>query len=281
MYLKAGSLNKFPYISYNDYNTKSFKLDSINSTDLIWNTKCSLRCEINNQERIIPSGGIIILDKGNSFRYESNSLSQIKVLRFNAKIFSTSLIFITGFINTTTQKDFKNHTILFFKNEESLLIENIFKSFKENLKECSSIDIEKLIFAFSSLLKKLLAEKFAHDPKYINRFGEMLNLQFNILHNVSDYALQLNMEPKNLLRMFQRQGLKNPSHIIKKKQLLEIKKLLIYSEKSMREICFEIGFSDPAYFSRFFKKHIGITPKNYRNQYINNFDLIEMENSTI
>lgn len=281
MYLKAGSLNKYPYISYDDYNTEAFKLDSINSTGLIWNTKCSLRCEINNQERIIPSGGIIILDEGNSFRCESNGLSQIKVLRFNAKIFSTSLIFITGFINTTTQKDFKNHTILFFKNEESLIIENIFKSFKENLKEYSSVDIEKLIFTFSSLLKNLLSEKFAHDPKCINRFGEMLNSQFNIIHNVSDYALQLNMEPKNLLRKFQRQGLKNPSHIIKKKQLLEIKKLLIYSEKSMREICFEIGFSDPAYFSRFFKKHIGITPKNYRNQYLKKLDSVEMENSTI
>lgn len=281
MHFKAGSLDRYPYISYNDYNTKAFKLDSINSTDLIWNTKCSLRCEINNQEWVIPSGSIILLDRGNSFRCESNGISQLKVLRFNAEIFSTSLIFITGFINKVTQSDYRRHTMLFFKNEETVLIESIFKKFKERLKERSSIDIEKLIATISSLLKKSLAEKFANDAKYINHFGEMLNSQFNIFHNVADYALQLNMEPKNLLRMFQKQGLKNPSHIIKEKLLLEIKKLLIYSNKSMREICFEIGFYDPAYFSRFFKKHTGITAQCFRNQYIKNSDPVKMENSAI
>jgi AraC-like DNA-binding protein len=76
------------------------------------------------------------------------------------------------------------------------------------------------------------------------------------------------MEPKNLLRKFQKHGLKNPSEIIKEKLLLEIKRMIIYTKKSMRDICFEIGFYDPAYFSRFFKKHVGITPKNYRKQYI-------------
>jgi len=281
MYLKAGSLNKYPYISYNDYNTEAFKLDCINSTALIWNTKCSLRCEINNQEKVIPSGSIIILDRGNSFRCGSNGLSQIKVLRFNAKIFSNSLIFIIGFINRTNKRDFKNYTMLFFKNEESLLIENIFKRFKEHLEEYSSIDIEKLISTISSLLKNALAEKFVQDAKCVNRFGEMINSQFNLYHNVSDYALQLNMEPKNLLRMFQRQGLKNPSYIIKEKLLLEIKKSLIYSNKSMREICFEMGFYDPAYFSRFFKKHIDITALCFRNQYVKKLDSVELENSTI
>ena len=69
--------------------------------------------------------------------------------------------------------------------------------------------------------------------------------------------------------------------IEKEKLLLEIKKSLIYSNKSMREICFEMGFYDPAYFSRFFKKHIDITALCFRNQYVKKLDSVELENSTI
>jgi AraC-like DNA-binding protein len=270
MQLTTESLAHYPYINYVDFKSEAFELISNDSADLIWNSKCSLKCKINNLEMVIPSNSIILLDKGNSFSYKSNDLAQVKILRFNAEVFSSPIIFTCGFINTLVKKKPKSPLILFFKNEQIPIIEDIFINIEQILKEDFTLDIEQLKAEVRELLQGALQDKFEHDAYYINRFGEILNSQFNILHNVSDYALQLKMEPKNLLRKFQKHGLKNPSEIIKEKLLLEIKKTIIYTNKSMRDICFEIGFYDPAYFSRFFKKHVGITPKNYRNQYINN-----------
>lgn len=270
MQLTTESLAHYPYISYVDFKSEAFELISNDSANLIWNSKYSLKCKINNQEIVVPSNVIIVLDKGNSFSCESNGLSQIRVLRFNAEVFSSSIIFTCGFINTLVKKEPKAPIILFYQNEQIHLIEDVFINIEQILKEDFTIDIVRLKAEVCDLLKGALLDKFEHDANYINRFGEILNSQFNILHNVSDYALQLKMEPKNLLSKFQKHGLKNPSDIIKEKLLLEIKKMIIYTNKSMRDICFESGFYDPAYFSRFFKKHVGITPKNYRNKYINN-----------
>ncbi|MBO4459771.1 MAG: helix-turn-helix transcriptional regulator, partial [Clostridiales bacterium] len=42
------------------------------------------------------------------------------------------------------------------------------------------------------------------------------------------------------------------------------RELLSGSSKSMKEICSEVGYSDPNYFSRIFKKHTGVTPTEYK-----------------
>ncbi|MEB2774382.1 helix-turn-helix domain-containing protein [Algoriphagus sp. D3-2-R+10] len=46
----------------------------------------------------------------------------------------------------------------------------------------------------------------------------------------------------------------------------EAKRLLIYENLSVKEIAFRLGFKDPFYFSNFFKKHIGVSPKVFREQ---------------
>ncbi len=279
MHTKIRSLQKYPYICYKDYKAEGFKLESNNSADLIWNGKDELRCEINNQETIIPPNSIVLLNKENTFSCESNELSQIKVLRFNVEIFSSSIVFLSGFINTDFKLDIENHSILVFKKEQTPSIEKVFMRIEELLNKDFLIDINELKLIISNLLNVTLKEKFVNDAKYVNQFGEILNAQFSMFHNVSDYALQLNMKPKNLSRKFQSLGLSNPSKIIKEKLLLEIKQMIVYSNKSIREICFETGFYDPAYFSRFFKKNVGITAQCYRKQYTNKQDAIKMEKS--
>ena len=51
---------------------------------------------------------------------------------------------------------------------------------------------------------------------------------------------------------------------VAEKKLNKIKELLRESKKSVSEISYELGFDSPAYLCRFFKKHTGITPKEYR-----------------
>jgi len=78
------------------------------------------------------------------------------------------------------------------------------------------------------------------------------------------YAEKLFVAPKSLAKRLQALEYPSPSQIIKDRLVLEAKKQLKFSNKTVREIAFELGFEDPAYFSRLFSKNAGISPTQYR-----------------
>lgn len=57
-----------------------------------------------------------------------------------------------------------------------------------------------------------------------------------------------------------------PLTYIHNKTILEARRMLVYSDESINQIAWEFGFSDPAHFSSFFKRHTGMSPVEYRGQ---------------
>ena len=52
--------------------------------------------------------------------------------------------------------------------------------------------------------------------------------------------------------------------MLDQRAMLEAQRLLLYTELSVTQVAYAIGFEDPAYFSRFFTRHAGRTPRSYR-----------------
>jgi AraC family transcriptional activator of pobA len=57
---------------------------------------------------------------------------------------------------------------------------------------------------------------------------------------------------------------RSPMQILDQRTLLEARRSLLYSNFSIAEIAYSVGFEDPAYFSRFFHRQVGISPRSYR-----------------
>ena len=55
--------------------------------------------------------------------------------------------------------------------------------------------------------------------------------------------------------------------LIREIRIREALKLLQHSEKNISEIAYQLGFSDPLYFSKYFKKEVGVAPQHYRKEY--------------
>lgn len=70
---------------------------------------------------------------------------------------------------------------------------------------------------------------------------------------MQEYADLLNKSPKTLSNLFSIYNQKSPLQIIHERISLESKRLLVYTDKSTKEIAFELGFEEVAHFSRFFK----------------------------
>jgi AraC-like DNA-binding protein len=95
----------------------------------------------------------------------------------------------------------------------------------------------------------------------------LVEQNFKTLHTVTSHADRLGISPKSVAKHFQKLGAVKPSSFIKNRILLEAKRLLIYSDKSVKEIAFELGFNDPAYFTRFFTKATLKSPLQFKKQY--------------
>jgi len=74
----------------------------------------------------------------------------------------------------------------------------------------------------------------------------------------------LNKSPKTLSNVFSKIGQKTPLQYINDRKMLEARRLLKYTDKSVKEITYELGYEDVQTFSRFFKKQEGISPTYFR-----------------
>jgi AraC-like DNA-binding protein len=81
---------------------------------------------------------------------------------------------------------------------------------------------------------------------------------------VSMYADFMHISPKHLEKTIKETLGLTPKDLIQDRLLMEAKFLLKQTEKSISEIAYELKFEDPSYFSRFFKRHILVTPQDYR-----------------
>lgn len=95
-------------------------------------------------------------------------------------------------------------------------------------------------------------------------FINLIEEHYKDSYNLSQYADLLNISTRTLSNITQAVLNKNPSQIIQERIVLEAKRLLLYSDLTTREIGFSLGFADPSYFVKFFKKHCNQTPIQFK-----------------
>ncbi len=83
---------------------------------------------------------------------------------------------------------------------------------------------------------------------------------------VQDYAKLLGISPAHLNRLCQEASGQSPGALIETVRLQEAKRLLAYTRMSVAEVGYRLGFDDPSYFARAFKRGQGVSPKAYRQQ---------------
>jgi AraC family transcriptional activator of pobA len=98
-------------------------------------------------------------------------------------------------------------------------------------------------------------------------FIQLLNAHFKEEHAIEFYADKMNVPSKALTLICQKGIGWAPKAIIQSKLLTEAKRLLLFDAGSAQDVSMELGFNDHAGFIIFFKKYMGISPKDYRTEH--------------
>lgn len=110
----------------------------------------------------------------------------------------------------------------------------------------------------------------------LSKFSETLKMYFENgslqkegLPTVIYMASKLNVSPRYLSDLLKQETGKTALEHIHIALVMEAKNLLISTENTIAETAYLLGFENPPYFSRLFKKEVGVTPTAYREQFLN------------
>jgi len=110
------------------------------------------------------------------------------------------------------------------------------------------------------------AEKLSRYETRTKDFKASLELNFILLKRPSDYAKKLNISTPYLNECVKQATGQPVSYHIQQRIILEAKRLLYHSNKSVKEIAEELGYDDYPYFSRLFSKVAGVTPISFKKK---------------
>lgn len=105
---------------------------------------------------------------------------------------------------------------------------------------------------------------FSANERITLEFKTLLNYNITKHRSASFYAEKLNITTNHLNKAVKSTLGRRASSLIEEMSILEAKVLMRKSNMAISEIALEIGFEDMSYFGRFFKKHTGVTPTEYR-----------------
>lgn len=197
--------------------------------------------------------GVLCIVFSSSF-YERSSKDS---LFLNSQLFFNyhTDFFIAPFTNTEQMR------VIFMQHMETFRLkdENLYVSAAHNAIE--RLILDALLYVPNDEIKKDIKFDYLH---YVNRFKILLQRDFKKEKKVAHYAKELNITSRRLSEMTEYVLGKTAKGIIIEKVISEFKKALSFTNFTISEISFDLGFSDEGNFSNFVKKHTGKNPSEMK-----------------
>ncbi len=170
-------------------------------------------------------------------------------------------------INNMPRVDVPKEENAYFK-ELFRQIENEFRIDDTSLEEMIRTYLKQLLIQSTRQWKKQHLEKEVTTQhtglEFFRKFTILVDAHYKEKHTIADYADMLAMAPKTITHKFKRLNLPQPNEIIKNRIILEAKRLLVHTSLTAKEIAHDLGYDDPAYFSRQFLIKTGESPSGFR-----------------
>ena len=230
--------------------------------EIIWFQKGSGTHYVDFNQYAIAPGTIFFISPGQIHSFDTKHDQEGYVLKICAELFD----------------DFVSLSCVTVQDKDSAALEMLIGAMQEELKKEDSLGHREALHALVKLFVIMVRRSYAgmnpsapnpHKVSYkaFLNFRKLIEENYCRLHTVKDYASLLNVSSKTLTLYVNECSKYSPLELINTRIILEAKRLLRYSVLSVKEIAFRLGFEDPSYFAKFFKRLVKQSPADYRESF--------------
>jgi len=137
------------------------------------------------------------------------------------------------------------------------------------LRDDASHALRAVLYELLVLLNRWYTKRHGAAPRtplnsIVERFRRLVDRDYARRHRVADYASELGVSPGHLNALCRGALRQSASRVLLQRLTLEAKRLLAHSDLTAAQVGFRLGFEDPAYFARFFRREAGQPPTTFR-----------------
>lgn len=216
-------------------------------------------------------GDIAVIPSGTAHRCNWNNLGEFGILAVEPALLKT--------VSHDLIDSDRIELIPQFMNDQDELIQGIFLTLKDEL-ESHKIAGSLLIDSLKTTLAIHLLRKYCNTKPKLSSYGnglckfkfkqitEYINEHLDSDLKVIELAAIASMSPYHFIRLFRKATDKTPHQYVLHQRIKKAQYLLHHSQISISEIAATVGFCDQSHFTKYFKRIIGVTPRQYRSTLI-------------
>lgn len=235
----------------------------------------STKFEINLTQYVCSGSTILFLTPYQQFKWLDANKTELKLIQFHGDYYCIeyhkNMISCNGILfNNIYEKPFFNINKSYYDE----IVNTIEKMDKEIQNEVVSPFTDSIVKSYLQLILSISSKeksKYLIDlkpnelpNKDLVYFQDLLEKHYKTERSMAFYAAEFYLSTDAFSKKVKKQFSKSPSQLINERVILEAKKLLHLTYKSIKEIAQELNFEDEFYFSRYFKKNVGVSPSSYR-----------------
>ncbi len=235
---------------------------------LIWCSQGRATVVVDEKELDVPANSVLTITSGQIHYFKDFDSAKGCILEFTLDFFCKT--------DNDIELIFQNGLFCHFAMNEVIPIKN--PKFLEEQLEAIETEMEEMpyqhLISIHSRIELILVEInrskigqgdeiWKPDALFL-KFLELVRSNFEQNYPVSRYAELLETTEAKLNEQAKLHAGKTAQNVIYGLIVSEAKRLLTYEKLIVKEVAYKLGFADPFYFSNFFKKHTGMSPKAYQ-----------------
>lgn len=241
---------------------------------LLWLEQGEATLQLDDWKGQLAAGGVLIVPQHCIHGFQFSNYAQGIVITLAYPLLEN----LGTDLSTALQSESAARIFLLEENEEQSLIETMLRKlmkeyqrqqgYRRELIESSLTVVLACLMQQAQSMQPRLVEHPKRARRYLSEFSNLIEQDYMHHHQLTFYATKIGISTAHLNAVCREFVQRSALDLIHARIMLEAKRNLVYTSLTIKTVAEMLGFADPAYFTRFFKRQAGLSPKEFRQQLV-------------